>query len=103
MWSSALIVVFSVCKETEDIAREEDAKEEEMAKKEAEKKQKRKRERVCIVCHTYILLSYILSDRFGCIYNFLLVFESCYNSADATFHPPLCHVLQERAIGHGML
>ena len=55
MWSSALIVVFSLCKETEDIAREEDAKEEEMAKKEAEKKKKRKRERVCIVCHTYIL------------------------------------------------
>ena len=41
-------------------------------------KKKRKRERVCIVCHTYILLAYILSDRFGCIYNFLLVFASCY-------------------------
>ena len=62
--------MFSLCKETEDIAREE---EEEMAKKEAEKK-KRKRERVCIVCCTYILLSYILSDHTKWMY---LQFLAC--------------------------
>ena len=37
------------------------AKEEEMVKKEAEKKnKKRKRDRVCILCHTYILLPYVV-------------------------------------------